>query len=413
MNKMFLIFRTFSPAVRRLFVAQGLFGIGMGVFTVLLNLYLRSIGYSEDLIGKLLALQSMCAAFMSIPMGWLSDSASRKTTYILGLLLLGAGFTLLGITREFSMLIVAVFLAGSGNGALMVSVLPYLQENSRTRQRPYIFSANVTLMWLTSILAGFLGGWLPRIFKIIWPALEGKEADLLQYSLWVGIVFIFIALIPAQGMSALSGEPRKSNPLYAPKASNEIEKPWNLIARFAFCNALIGFGAGMIVPYFNLYFRDWVGSSIPMIGTVFAMGQFGTALGSILSPVMGHRTGLIKGVVFSQLCSLPFMAIMALSHNFWICALCFVFRGAFMNMCVPMRQETMMEIIPESLRARASATDAMTWNLAWAVAMFFSGGIIKNWGYDVSLGIAFCCYLASAVTYYLMFSPWERAKKRH
>ena len=82
-----------------------------------------------------------------------------------------------------------------------------------------------------------------------------------------------------------------------------------------------------------------------------------------------------------------------------------------MNMCVPMRQETMMEIVPDHLRARASALDSMSWNLTWAVAMFFSGGIIKNWGYDVSLVIAFCCYLTSALIYRHLFSPWEQLRK--
>jgi MFS family permease len=187
--------------------------------------------------------------------------------------------------------------------------------------------------------------------------------------------------------------------------------PWKLIARFSLCNALIGFGAGMIVPYFNLYFRDWVGASIPQIGMVFAMGQFGTALGSISSPFIAKRIGLIKGVAISQLCSLPFMLLMAWQNEFWLCSLCFIFRGAFMNMCTPMRQETTMEIVPQRHRARASAAESMSWNLSWATAMFFSGGIIKNYGYDTSLYLAFACYLASGLLYYHFFHPWEKRKK--
>lgn len=412
MKKMWLIIRTFPDAVRRLFAAQGLFGMGMGVFMVLLNLYLRAIGFSEEMIGRLLAFQALCAAVMSIPMGWLADKASRKATYILGILLLGAGFSILGSSRNLYFLIVATFLSGSGSGAMMVSVQPYLQENSNKKQRPYIFSINFTLMWVTSIFAGLIAGWLPRFFKAVQPAVISTEADLLQYSLWVGVIFIFLAIIPARGMSGHYRTKSHSVPEHSPENSAETGNPWLLIAKFAACNSLIGFGAGMIVPYFNLYFRDWVGSSIPEIGMVFALGQFGTALGSLCSPLLAHRFGLIRGVVFSQIGSLPFMAIMAWRHEFWVCALCFVFRGAFMNMCVPMRQETMMEIVPEKLRARASAADSMTWNLAWALSMFFSGGIIKHWGYDVSLAVAVCCYLTSAAMYHTFFSPWENAKLR-
>ena len=70
-----------------------------------------------------------------------------------------------------------------------------------------------------------------------------------------------------------------------------------------------------------------------------------------------------------------------------------------------------MEIVPERHRARASAAESMSWNLAWAIAMFFSGGIIKNYGYDTSLYIAFACYLISATLYYHFFHPWEKLKK--
>ena len=413
MKQMLLMIRTFPVAVRRLFVAQGLFGIGAGVFAVLLNLYLRAIGFSEEMIGRLLAFQSLCAAIASVPMGFLADRTTRRTTYLLGITLLGAGFTTLASSREINYLIAAVVLAGTGSGAIMVSVQPYLQENSRRRQRPYIFSVSFTLMWVTSILAGFMAGWLPKLFKYINPAIAEIEADRLQYSLWIGVFFIFLALLPAQGMS-MNSRPKKTEPAQpsgnsADKSSNE-SSPWNLIARFSVCNAFIGFGAGMIVPYFNLYFRDWVGASIPQIGMVFAMGQFGTALGSISSPLIAKRVGLVKGVAFSQLCSLPFMALMAWQHELWLCSLCFIFRGAFMNMCIPMRQETMMEVIPERHRARASAADSMSWNLSWAIAMFFSGGIIRDWGYDTSLYIAFACYFISASLYYRLFRPWEKRK---
>lgn len=411
MKKILLIIMTFPASVRKLFMAQMLLGLGTGIFSVLLNLYLREIGYSEEIIGRLLAAQSMCAALMSVPMGWLADRASRRTTYILGVGLLGCGFSVIGLTRELYTLFAAVFLAGSGSGAMMVSVIPYLQENGRKRQRKYIFSANVTLMWTTSIFAGFIAGWLPKLFNSLNPVQSFIEADRLQYSLWVGLFFIFFALVPARGLAGRGHQHKPEEPERKQENSGiPISRPWLLIGRFAFCQALIGFGAGMIVPYFNLYFRDWVGSSIPQIGFVFALGQFGTALGSILSPVISHRFGLVWGVAGSQLCSLPFMALMAWRHEFWVCALCFVFRGAFMNMNVPMRQETMMEIIPDRLRARASALDSMAWNMAWALAMFFSGGIIKDYGYDVSLIVAFCCYMASALIYLHLFLPWQKMR---
>ncbi|MEW6712183.1 MAG: MFS transporter [Candidatus Riflebacteria bacterium] len=406
------MFKTFPATVTCLFTAQGLFGLGMGIFMVLLNLYLRAIGYSEEVIGRLLAFQSLCAAVISMPMGWLADKTSRKTTYLLGIVLLSTGFAMLGSGRGLVFLTAAVLLAGSGNGAMMVSVQPYLQENSRRRQRPYIFSFNFTLMWVTSVISGIVAGYLPGLFRMAVPALAAAESEpeRLQYSLWVGIIFTVLALVPARNMSTQRGE-NVQDKAHDKEVALSGVSPWPAIFKFTFCNGLIGFGAGMIVPYFNLYFKDWVGASILQIGFIFAVGQFGTAVGSICSPLIAKKAGLVKGVAFSQLASLPFMALMALSHDLWICAMCFSFRSAFMNMCIPLRQETMMEMVPAGMRARVSAIDSMSWNLTWALAMSFSGGILKNWGYDASLLIAIICYLVSAISYFIFFSPWEKARK--
>ena len=75
-----------------------------------------------------------------------------------------------------------------------------------------------------------------------------------------------------------------------------------------------------------------------------------------------------------------------------------------MNMCTPMQQEILMKLIPRYLRARASAVNSMSWNFAWAVAMFFSGGIIKDYGYDSSLKIAAGSYFIASLLYYRFFN---------
>lgn len=410
---MWLMFLSFSPKIKFLLAAQGIFGIGNGIFSVLLNLYLREIGFPENIIGRLLAVQAMSAAISSVPMGSLADKTSRRTTYLCGLLLLGCGLSCVASTRSLPLLFLAVMLAGSGNGALLVSVQPYLQENSKNKQRPYVFSINYTLTWVTSILSGVIAGWLPKILQTTIATGKSGVADSLQYSLWFGVLFVFSALYPAYFLARKAKTKPSKEKLGKKTAETKNEKPynpWPIILRFNLCNALVGFGAGMVVPYFNLYFRDWVGSSIQDIGMVFAMGQLGTAIGSLCSPLLNQRIGLVKGVVVSQMLSLPFMIIMAISHNYAVCAVCFIFRSAFMNMSTPMKQEMTMEIIRPDYRARASAMDSMVWNLTWSLAMFFSGGIIKKFGYDFSLAVSFVTYLSSSIIYYLFFAKREKPR---
>lgn len=405
MNKLVTLLRSFSPAIKSLLLAQAVYGIGYGVFTVLLNLYLREIGYSESEIGRILALQTMCSALMSMPLGWLADHTSRKCTYITGIICIATGYSIICMSRAISFILPAVCISGTGLGALLVSVLPYLQENSDDKQRAYIFSLNSSLTWTTSIVSGFFAGWLPKLLVKAFPLSVSEETGL-QYSLWIGVLFILLTLIPAHRMKIIAAEEKKNsaNSTYAKYLEDEPEEiPIRLMVKFGSVNLLIGFGAGMIVPYFNLYFKDWCNASIPEIGTIFAIGQFGTALGTMLSPLLSKRAGLVKGVVLSQMLSLPFMIWMAFTHNFVICSICFVFRNAFMNLCTPIQQEILMKMIPRYMRARASAVNSMSWNFAWAIAMFFSGGIIKNYGYPSSLIIAATAYFAASCLYHSFF----------
>ncbi|RCK80017.1 MAG: Permease [Candidatus Ozemobacter sibiricus] len=396
-----LMVLTFSPALRRMLAAQCLVGLGSGIFAVLFNLYLKSGGYQEDAIGRLLALQSLAAALASIPMGWVADRTSRRTAYLIGLSAISSGYFLASQSLAVGPIVLAAIIAGCGQGAMMVAVQPFLQEHSHRRQRPYLFSMNFSLVLAMNVLSGFLAGWLPGFFRSsAWmgPMTEHRS---LQLSLLAGAGFIFLAILPGVRLSRSGPRPPGGTPI---DVAGEAARAWPLLTRFMMTSALIGAGAGMIVPYFNLYFRDWTGASIAQIGTVFALGQFGTAIGGISSPWLARRFGSARGVVLTQMLSLPFMAIMAWRHEFWLCALCFIFRGAFMNMSSPLRQETLMERIPPAFRARASAADSSAWNLAWAGSMFVSGGIIRHHGYAPCLAITFGCYLISSILYYIFFA---------
>ncbi|HOY68484.1 MAG TPA: MFS transporter [Candidatus Ozemobacteraceae bacterium] len=406
MNSYLLIALTFSRPIRDMLAAQCLAALGTGMFSVLFNLYLKSSGYSEDLIGKLLAMQALSAALASVPLARLADRVSRRSCYILSIVLLAAGYVLASSTTGFWPLAFAASLAGIGSGGQLVSVQPYLHEHSRRRQRTYLFSLNFTLTLTMYIVAGLLAGWLPKLAEGFGLLEAVSETERLRHCLQVGAGFSLLAVLLARRIS----EPSR------PQAATRVTKtagqdmapgpsPRLLIGRYVLTTALTGAGAGLIVPYFNLYFRDWVGSSVAEIGTVFALSQLTTAIGGALSPLMTRRVGLAAGVTLTQLASLPFMLVMAHTHDFWLCAGSFLFRGAFMNMGIPIREQLMMATVPPALRASAAAAESIAWFLSWGLVMSFSGTLIMSWGYPSSLYITFGLYLTASVLFWLWFRP--------
>ncbi len=398
---------TFSKPVRKMLAAQGFLGVGMGIFQVLLNLYFKEIGFGEDLIGRLLAFQSLCAAVASVPMGWLADATSRRTTYLVGIGFVISGLGLVTVAETVIPIFLACLISGVGSGAIMVSVQPFLQENSRKRQRPYLFSLNFSVTLVMNIFAGLLAGWLPGAVSRMYPGHLQPVLQGLKGAMSVGIGFLILAALPARRLPSSEKRTQERPAPSAGPGSVAVEKapvPLRVIAKFVIPTAFIGAGAGMIVPYFNLYFRDWVGASIAQIGYVFALGQLATAIGGISSPWLSRRVGLANGVVLTEGLSLPFMLLMAWTHDLYLCTTCFLFRGALMNMGTPMRQELLMETIHPAYRARASAAESVGWNLTWAASMFFSGSLIRTMGYGSCLYITFACYLVASGLYWYFFS---------
>ncbi|HOT29913.1 MAG TPA: MFS transporter [Candidatus Ozemobacteraceae bacterium] len=402
MNTYVLIALTFSRPIRDMLAAQCLAALGTGMFSVLFNLYLKSSGYAEDAIGRILAIQALSAALASVPLARLADTVSRRACYILSVILLATGYILASSTTSFGLLVVAASLWGIGSGGQMVSVQPYLHEHSRRRQRSYLFSMNFTLTLTMFIIAGLLAGWLPAVAGRFGLMEALSEPERLRRCLQVGAGFAVLAAFFSRRLK----EPVRHHPASQAATSGmhpEPIPPRSLIFRYVVTTALTGAGAGLIVPYFNLYFRDWVGSGVSEIGTVFALSQLTTAIGGALSPLMTRRVGLAAGVTLTQLASLPFMLVMAHTHEFLVCAGCFLFRGAFMNMGIPIREQLMMALVPAHLRASAAAAESISWFLSWGIVMSFSGTLIIHRGYPFCLYTTLVLYTASSVLFWCWF----------
>ena len=69
---------SFNKNVRLFMLANVLIQIGMGVFMVMYNLYIKELGMPETISGKVISMTALASAIMLIPAGFLSDKFGRK-----------------------------------------------------------------------------------------------------------------------------------------------------------------------------------------------------------------------------------------------------------------------------------------------------------------------------------------------
>lgn len=106
--------RSFSPVSRNFLIASSLGGINAGVSSVLLNLYILSLGNAEGYLGRLLSLGSLGAATGALVGAQIADRWSSWVALMLGTVIAGSGLLIVLVPGLDLLLPVGTFLGGSG-----------------------------------------------------------------------------------------------------------------------------------------------------------------------------------------------------------------------------------------------------------------------------------------------------------
>jgi MFS family permease len=401
--------KTYNRNIRLTFIANILTQIGLGIFMVIYNFYIRELGYNELVNGKVIAMTSLATALILIPAGILSDKAGRKKLMLYGAIATGLILFSRSIVESQSLLILFAFGTGLASAFIQVSIIPWLAENSKPEQRVHLFSIHFAVMTGANVIGSLLGGILTDLFSMMVPGLES-----IRYTLMIGSFLFMAALLPIMRLNEnrpariSAGDIKEKSKTIPHKASFKI------ILLFAVAQLMIGFGAGLVIPYLNLYFADRFMASNSLIGLVISLGQGATAVAMIIGPMVVRRLGEVRAVVVLQMLSLPFLLLTAYTQNFWLAALGFLFRQALMNAGNPIQMSLMMSKVDDSMKGLANSVNQMVFNLGWAIMGPVSTGIVLKygsyWGYATVFTITAGLYLVGSTYFFVVFKTMDKPK---
>ncbi|MFB5660836.1 MFS transporter [Alteribacillus sp. HJP-4] len=89
-------FKTYNKNVRLFLIASILSNIGMGIYMIIYNYYIREIGFADDVNGRVIASQAAATAIALLPAGLLSDKIGRKKVILAGALFVGVSLAVMG-----------------------------------------------------------------------------------------------------------------------------------------------------------------------------------------------------------------------------------------------------------------------------------------------------------------------------
>jgi MFS family permease len=320
--------KAFHPNARMYLVSAMMTGAALGVYRLLFNFYVLSLGYDERLLGQLITITSMTALLTALPMGFLSDMIGRKWSLLLGGGSVSIAIIMMVLLPSVPMFYAMNMLMGAGQSLSAVTMSPFLMENSGDKERTYLFSLSVGLQMAASAMGTWVGGYLPTWVgqsQGVPPTSSTAYAGALAI-IAAGSIIALIPLFAIKSLNLLRSQRALFTPFhYAAKHPAELGK---LIAPML----IISLGAGLIMPFMNVFFRNVHMVSDPVIGTLFAWGALAMGLGTIIAPPLADRLGKVQLVVITQGVSIPFLFILGFSPWFWLSATAYYIRLTLMNM---------------------------------------------------------------------------------
>jgi MFS family permease len=387
----------FSPAARHLLVAQLLAWTCHGIFAVSFNLYLLEAGFRESFVGSAISLNGLGMALAAIPAGLLADRWGRRRS-----LALGAGLDAVGqfvrVTFTTPDLILAgSLLAGVGQAVMAIASAPFMSEHSTPRERTHLFSTFFAVTLLAGVVGSVMGGELPALLGRLDGALHLDRVHAFRVALWVGALLGAAACLPLLRLPGLV----EMTISHADGGPTPVERRRLIpIGLNAF---LIGAGAGLVIPFMNLYFANRFGCTSSQIGMFFSMAAVLTAAASLLGPALARRFGMLRTAIAAQVLSLPFLVTLGFEDRLGVAVAAFWMRATLMQASTPLVQAYVMEALPPSLRARSASLITLVWNCGWAFSATVSGVVIQRFGYHVPFYITAVLYGIGATVFYLAF----------
>jgi len=136
-----------------------------------------------------------------------------------------------------------------------------------------------------------------------------------------------------------------------------------IITKFMLVNIFIGFGAGLTIPLFPVYFWKKFGIDSGPMGTLQAVSNLVAAVAFLGAPRLASTIGRIRGIVLTTGISVPLLALIPLAPSFLVATPVFVARQAMINMNGPLIESLLMRLVHENERATASGISQLFWNL--------------------------------------------------
>lgn len=341
-------------------------------FMLILNIYLKKNGYDDVQIADYTAYRFLGVLMLALPLGIFIKGRPLKPYFVMSALIvpISSLVMLYAVNEHLDFLAKVSFLVwGIGFMLLQVCALPYIMRTAPEDALTESISLNFSMWSLSTVIAGIfiavLTKWGRLFADLVW-----NEQHILIFIVCVG----FLATI---FMSRLEESTPRSKSVALGNRLKEMATgyDWHLIVKVLAPTLLIAIGAGLTIPFVNLFFFSVFGmdsTQFSLIGSITAVVLFFSAL---LVPWLRRRFGFKVTIIISQGLAILFLVVMSLTEVYAslpgmlaVAIACYMLRQPLMNMAGPITSELSMKYVGPRNQELISALDSSIWSASWFVS---------------------------------------------
>ena len=364
-----------TDPLRRLLVARGLRAFGDGYISLLLPVYLLSLGFSAFDVGIIATATLLGSGALTLLLGLCAHRFRTRSLLLAAAGLMAAtGISFVAVSAFWPLVVVAVFGTLNPSSGDVSVFLPLehamLAHVAPEKQRTSWF-ARYSLVGALMGAGGAVCAGLPE-----WLASAG-----LAHATALKAMFVLYALLGAACALVYRRLPAPP-PATTDSTAGPLRHSRRIVFTLAALFSLDAFAGGLIVQsLLALWLLERFALSVAAAGVIFFWTGVLSAFSYLVAVRIANRIGLVYTMVFTHLPSSVLLILVPFAPNLATCIGLLLLRSALSQMDVPTRSAFVMSVVPPAERAAAASVTSVPRSLASATGPLFAGYLLTLSGF--------------------------------